>query len=259
MGYINYTQEANIGTLTINRPEALNALNTAVTNELLATLGEIEKSDIRCLIITGAGEKSFIAGADIAEMKDFAPQAAEDFSKAGNLVMDTIESLPMPVIAAVNGFALGGGCELAMSCDIRIASDNAVFSLPEASLGILPGYGGVQRLARIVGLAKAKELAFTTNRVKAEEAKTLGLVNQVVAQADLMAEANKMASKIATNAPVSVRAIKTIANNSAKVTETRGLEVKLFAECFDIEDQFNAMDSFVNKKEMKPFTGKKKG
>lgn len=259
MEYITYDCEENFGLLTIQRPKALNALNSQVVSELSETLKTIAGSDIRCLIITGAGEKSFVAGADIAEMKDLSPAEAAAFSQAGNQMMDQVEELPMPVIAAVNGYALGGGCELALACDIRIAATNAVFSLPEASLGIMPGYGGVQRLVRTIGLAKAKELAFTTNRIKAEEALSLGLVSQVVSQEDLLTACREMAGKIAANAPVSVRMIKQVANQSAAVVKTHGLEVAAFAECFKTEDQYQAMTAFVEKRAAEPFNGKMKG
>lgn len=254
--FITYERETHIGVLTINRPEALNALNSQVLAEVSAQLDEIAESDLRCLIITGAGEKSFVAGADIAEMKDLTSEEAAAFSAAGNEMMNKVESLPMPVIAAVNGYALGGGCELSLASDIRIAADNAVFSLPEVSLGILPGYGGIQRLSRVIGLAKAKELTFTTNRVKAEEAADLGLVNAVVPQGELMDYCKAMAEKIAANAPLGVRAAKAVANRSAFVEQTRGMDIQAFGDCFGTEDQRNAMAAFVEKRKPTPFTGK---
>jgi len=255
--YLLYEVNDGVGILTINRPQALNALNSDVVRELTAQLDEIAGSDIRCLILTGAGEKSFVAGADIAEMKDCNAAAAEAFSIEGNAVMEKLENLPMPVIAAVNGFALGGGCELALSCDIRLAADNAVFALPEVGLGILPGYGGVQRLARVIGIAKAKEMAFTTNRVKAPEALALGLVNAVVPAAELMEAAGQMAAKIASNAPVGVRAAKKVANDSVGLTLDKAtrLECALFGECFNTQDQKEAMTAFVEKRKPAPFTG----
>lgn len=258
MKYILYERREQIGVLTVNRPEALNALNSSVVSELTRTLDEIAASDLRCLIVTGAGEKAFVAGADIGEMKDLKPEEAAEFSIAGNTVMEKLESMPMPVIAAVNGFALGGGCELALSCDIRIASEKAVFSFPEVSLGILPGYGGIQRLAREVGLAKAKELVFTTNRVKAAEALSLGLVCAVVPPETLMDAALEMAGKIAANAPIGVRAAKVVANASVglPLSESTRLEVKPFSDCFRTADQKEAMAAFVEKRKPAPFTGK---
>lgn len=258
MDYITYHCEDHIGVLTINRPKALNALNSQVVAELSEILDTIADSDIRCLVLTGAGEKSFVAGADIAEMKHFSPEEAMAFSQAGNEMMNKMEALSLPVIAAVNGYALGGGCELALTCDIRIASINAQFALPEVSLGIIPGYGGIQRLVRTVGLAKAKELVFTTNRIKAEEAKTMGLVNRVVELEDLLPTCMEMAKKIAVNAPFSIASAKQIANQSVKLSQTHGLEVEAFAQCFNTEDQYQAMAAFVEKKPAEPFTGKLK-
>ena len=257
MKYLLYEEKDNVGLLTVNRPEALNALNSEVIIELRTKLDEIALSDIRCLILTGAGEKSFVAGADIGEMKDFNTEQAERFSIEGNIVMEKIENLPMPVIAAVNGFALGGGIELALSCDIRLASENAVFSLPEVGLGVMPGYGGVQRLVRVVGIAKAKELAFTANRVKAPEALALGLVSAVYPIGELMDSAKRMAGKIAANAPVGVRAVKKVANNCVGLTlnDATRIESRLFGECFATNDQKQAMTAFVEKKKPEPFTG----
>jgi len=258
MENVLYEKQGNIGVLTVNRPNALNALNSEVVKELTTILDEIAASDIRCLVVTGAGEKAFVAGADIAEMKDLTPEEAAEFSIAGNIVMEKLEGLPMPTIAAVNGYALGGGCELAMSCDIRIGSESAMFALPEVSLGILPGYGGVQRLARYVGIAKAKELAFTTSRINAEEAHKLGLLNTVVPVGEHIDAAIKMAGKIAANAPVGVRAAKAVANASVglALSEATRLEVQAFADCFKTTDMREAMTAFVEKRKPEPFQGK---
>ncbi len=258
MEYVTYSREGQIGVLTVNRPKALNALNSQVVSELTETLAQIAESDIRCLIITGAGDKSFVAGADIGEMKDLSPEEAAAFSHEGNRMMNLVEGLAVPVIAAVNGYALGGGCELALSCDIRIASENAVFGMPEVSLGIIPGYGGIQRLVRAIGLSKAKELTFTTNRIKADEAKVLGLVSQVVEQEKLMETCMELAAKIAANAPFAVQAAKQVANQSARVTATHDQEIDAFASCFNTEDQYNAMAAFVERRKPEPFTGKEK-
>lgn len=258
MEHLKYTRQDAIGILTIDRPKALNALNSDVIKEMAGLLDEIATTDIRCLMITGAGEKAFIAGADIGEMRNLNAAEGEAFSDQGNAIMEQVERLPMPTIAAVNGFALGGGCELALSCDIRIAAENASFSFPEAGLGIIPGFGGVQRMARIVGLAKAKELAFTTNRVKADEAWRLGLVNQVVPAAELMDAAMAMAQKIAANAPFAVRAVKKIANDSSGLTleQASRLEGRLFGECFDTQDQTMGMTAFLEKRKPDPYTGR---
>lgn len=259
MEYILYETREQIGLLTVNRPKALNALNSVVLSELSELLDEIAKSNIRCLIVTGAGEKAFVAGADIAEMKDLDSTGAKGFSIAGNAVMNKLEQLPMPTIAAVNGYALGGGCELALACDIRIASEQAVFSLPEVSLGVLPGYGGIQRLIRILGLPKAKELVFTCDRLGATDAQSLGLVNKVAPKEELLESAFLMARKIAGNAPFAVREAKRVSNCSIglNLDEAYNLEADAFAACFEIEDQKLAMNAFLEKRKCEPFTGKR--
>ena len=253
-----FEREGFVGCLTLNRPEALNALNTELVNELGKQLDELAQSDLRCLIVTGAGEKAFVAGADISEMKDLNAEEAARFSDAGNEVMEKFETLPFPVIAAVGGFALGGGCELALSCDIRIASDTAVFSFPEVGLGILPGYGGIQRAAQVVGIAKAKELVFTGGRVKADEALQIGLVNAVAPREELLEAAQKMAQKIAANAPCGVRYAKEVFRKSigASYETLCKLERDAFGACFDTQDQKNAMTAFVEKRKPDAFIGK---
>ena len=182
MEFITYEVEGQVGIITINRPKALNALNSAVLDELDATIDGVDLDAVRCLILTGAGEKSFVAGADIAEMSTLTKEGGEAFGKKGNDIFRKIETLPIPVIAAVNGFALGGGCEISMSCDIRICSDNAVFGQPEVGLGITPGFGGTQRLARLVGPGMAKQMIYTARNIKADEAYRIGLVNAVYPQ-----------------------------------------------------------------------------
>lgn len=257
MKYCLYERNGEIGTLTVNRPKALNALSSEVIAELDSVLTEIGQTDVRCLIVTGAGEKAFVAGADIAEMMNLDSKEALEFSNAGNAVMEKLESLPMPTIAAIGGFALGGGCELALACDIRIAADKTVFAFPETSLGILPGYGGIQRLARIIGASKAKELVFTCDRVSAEAALALGLVNAVVSPEDLMDAAVKMAGRISGNAPLAVRAAKRVANLSAGLIlkDFARLESKEFAACFGTNDQRQAMGAFVEKRKPESFSG----
>ena len=191
-------KEGHVATITINRPKALNALSTAVLTDLNAALDEVAADqDVYALIITGAGEKSFVAGADIAEMKDKSVEEAAEYGKFGNAVFRKIETFRCPVIAAVNGFALGGGCELAMSCDIRVASENAVFGQPEVGLGITPGFGGTQRLARLVGAGIAKEMIYTARNIKADRAAQIGLVNKVVAADELRATVRQLALGIA--------------------------------------------------------------
>lgn len=247
-----------IGILTINRPEALNALNSELVSELSRALTAVETMDLRCLIVTGAGDRAFVAGADVSEMKDLTPEAAKKFSREGNRLMEQLVHLPVPVIAALNGYALGGGLELALACDIRVASERAVCAFPEAGLGILPGYGGIQRLSRLIGIARAKELLFTANRIRAREALNIGLVNAVVPHESLMVTCRKMAEQIAENAPAAVRSIKRIANASEGITEKEavGMETGYFAQCFETEDQKNAMRAFVEKRQPSPFTGK---
>lgn len=220
MNYIKYEQKEFVGVLTIDREKALNALNSQVLSELEEALDAVSIENTRCLIITGAGEKSFVAGADISEMSTLTKAEGKAFGEKGNAVFRKIESFPIPVIAAVNGFALGGGCELSLSCDIRIASENAVFAQPETGLGITPGFGGTQRLARTIGIGKAKEMLYTCGKVKADEALALGLVNAVYPADQLMDECLKLAGKIARNAPIAVRAAKKRSTTACRWTLT---------------------------------------
>ena len=205
MEFINYEVEGMVGIITINRPKALNALNSQVLTELDETLDNVDINAIRALILTGAGEKSFVAGADIGEMSTLTKAEGEAFGKKGNDVFRKLETFPIPVIAAVNGFALGGGCEISMSCDIRICSENAVFGQPEVGLGITPGFGGTQRLARIVGVGMAKQMIYTARNIKADDALRIGLVNAVYPLEELLPAAKKLAETIAKNAPIAVR------------------------------------------------------
>ena len=193
MEFVLYEQKGQYAIITINREKALNALNSAVLDELDKTLDSVDLDQVRCLILTGAGQKSFVAGADIAEMSTLTKAEGEAFGKKGNDVFRKLETFPIPVIAAVNGFALGGGCEISMSCDIRICSENAVFGQPEVGLGITPGFGGTQRLARLVGAGMAKQLIYTARNIKAPEAFRIGLVNAVYPQEELLPAAEKMA------------------------------------------------------------------
>lgn len=257
MENILYEKREYIGILTVNRPKTLNALNSAVMDELSRQLELAAASDIRCLIVTGAGDKAFVAGADVAEMLSLLPDGAAAFSDCGNEVMEKLEGFPVPVIAAVNGYALGGGCELALACDIRIAAENASFSFPEVGLGIIPGYGGLHRMSRLVGVGKAKEMAYTTNRISAAEALDIGLVNKVTPQASLMDECLAMAARIAANAPFAVKASKRVINESIglQLPETYRLERSLFSECFKTNDQNMAMSAFTEKRKPDQFTG----
>ena len=252
-------KEGHVATITINRPKALNALSTAVLTDLNAALDEVAADqDVYALIITGAGEKSFVAGADIAEMKDKSVEEAAEYGKFGNAVFRKIETFKCPVIAAVNGFALGGGCELAMSCDIRVASENAVFGQPEVGLGITPGFGGTQRLARLVGAGIAKEMIYTARNIKADRAAQIGLVNKVVAAEELSATVMKMAQGIAKNAPIAVAYAKKAINNGLQTDIDSGIaiEVEEFSNCFATEDQTYGMTCFLEKVKEKEFSNK---
>lgn len=274
MDYILYEQNGNVATITINREKALNALNSQVLDELNATLDAVDLATVRCLVITGAGSKSFVAGADIGEMSSLTKAEGEAFGKKGNDVFRKIETFPIPVIAAVNGFALGGGCEISMSCDIRICSDNAVFGQPEVGLGITPGFGGTQRLARLVGAGMAKQMIYTARNIKAADAYRIGLVNEVYsaevdadgnvvksAQEVMLAAAQKMAATIAKNAPIAVRNCKKAINDGldADMDQAVAIEEKMFGDCFETEDQKYGMAFFLDKNKEKvkePFQNK---
>ena len=255
MEFINYEAEGEIGILTINRAEALNALNSQVLDELEAALEAVDLKIIRVLILTGAGEKAFGAGADIGEMRGLTKAEGEAWGRKGNGIFRKIETFPIPVIAAVNGFALGGGCELSMSCDIRICSENAVFGQPEVGLGITPGFGGTQRLARIVGVGRAKELIYGAGKIKADEAYRIGLVNHVYPLNELMPAAKKMAYAIARNAPIAVRNSKKAINDGIQtgMEEAMAIEEKLFGDCFETHDQREGMAAFLEKRKADVF------
>ena len=264
MEFVLYEQKDAIGIITINREKALNALNSQVLDELNEAFDAVDLNTVRCLILTGAGEKSFVAGADIGEMSTLTTAEGEAFGKKGNDVFRKIETFPIPVIAAINGFALGGGCEISMSCDIRICSENAMFGQPEVGLGITPGFGGTQRLARLVGAGMAKQLIYTARNIKADEAYRIGLVNDVIkatvdeagnitasAKDNLMAAAEKMAATIAKNAPIAVRNCKKAINDGLEVDMDKAIviEEKLFGDCFETEDQKAGMGNFLKKKD----------
>lgn len=264
MEYVLYEQKDAIGIITINREKALNALNSQVLDELSQAFDAVDLNTVRCLILTGAGEKSFVAGADIGEMSTLTKAEGEAFGKKGNDVFRKIETFPIPVIAAINGFALGGGCEISMSCDIRICSENAMFGQPEVGLGITPGFGGTQRLARLVGAGMAKQMIYTARNIKADEALRIGLVNDVIkatvdeegnvtvsAKDNLMAAAEKLAGSIAKNAPIAVRNCKKAINDGLEVDMDKAIviEEKLFGDCFETEDQKAGMGNFLKKKD----------
>ena len=258
MGFVDYKVEGLVGIITISREKALNALSVDVIKDLSDVVNSVDIDKIRCLIITGAGKKSFVAGADIGGMVDIESDDAIAFAREGSMLFLRIERFPIPVIAAVNGYAFGGGCELAMCCDIRIASDNATFALPETGLGIIPSYGGTQRLPRIINMGMAKEMLFTGRRLSAEEALKYGLVNAVYAQDELMDRALELANRIAKKAPIAVRAAKRAANEGLQVDIEKGIEIEL--ECskegFGTQDQKNAMRAFMEKRKPDPFINK---
>jgi enoyl-CoA hydratase len=251
-------RDDGIAIITINRPKVLNALRTDVLRDLREALMECENDDaVKVVIITGAGDRAFVAGADIGEMSELDPIRAKAFSEFGNSVFLYIEKMSKPVIAAINGYALGGGCELLMACDIVIASEKAKIGQPEVKLGIPPGFGGTQRMARLLGKMKAKELIFTGDMIDAQEALRIGLVNKVVPSEKLMEEAKNLARTIASRGQIAVRMAKQLINEGIDVDLETGLslEAKGFAICFSTEDQKEGMKAFLEKREAK-FTGK---
>ena len=256
MEYIRLEQKGSVAIAAIDRPRALNALNSAVLDELDALLDTVRADEtIRVLILTGSGDKAFVAGADIGEMSNLTKAGGEAFGKKGNDVFRKLETLPIPTIAAVNGYALGGGCELSMACDIRICSETAVFGQPETGLGITPGFGGTQRLARLIGPGMAKQLIFAAKNIKADEALRIGLVNAVYPADELMPAAEKLAETIARNAPIAVRACKQAINEGLELPmdEAIALEERLFGSCFETEDQKEGMGAFLEKRRHEPY------
>mgnify|MGYP002605009726 CR=1 FL=1 len=256
MEFVTYEQDGFVGVVTINRPKALNALNSEVLKEIEATFDAIDLDATRAVVLTGAGDKSFVAGADIGEMSTLTKAEGEAFGKTGNDVFRKIETFPIPVIAAVNGFALGGGCEISMACDIRIASENALFGQPECGLGIIPGFGGTQRLARLVGMGRAKEMIFACQNIDAAEAYRIGLVNKVVPQEELMATAKKLAGKIARNASYAVAIAKAAINNGYDMDIKNAVEYEanLFGMTCSTHDKTEGMTAFLEKRKEKNFT-----
>ena len=253
MNYENILIEYNgaIATVTINRPTKLNALNKATIEELNHGFTALQaNAEVRAIIITGSGEKAFVAGADISEFADFSvSEGAQLAAKGQELVFDFIENLNKPVIAAINGFALGGGLELAMSCHFRIASTNAKMGLPEVTLGVIPGYGGTQRLAQLVGKGKAMEMIVTANMLTAEQALGCGLVNHVVEQAELVELANQLASKIASNSPVAIgKAIAAVNAGFAPLRPGFETEIEAFGYCFGTGDFKEGTTAFLEKR-----------
>lgn len=247
---LKYEVNDGLATVTVSRPEALNALNTTVLDELAQVFTEIENDEsVKAVILTGEG-KSFVAGADIAQMRDLPPEDAHEMMAKGHDVMYKIENLPKAVIAAVNGFALGGGCELAMSCDIRIASEKAKFGQPEVGLGIIPGFGGTLRLAKLVGKGMAKYLILTAEMIGAGEAKEIGLVEKVVPPEELMEEAEKIARVIMTKAPIAIKEAKYAIDTEFEMEMKAASQVEIDAitRCFETEDQKEGMTAFLEKR-----------
>lgn len=244
-------QEGPIGILKLNRPQALNALNSKVISELIAALEDIEKGVMpKVVILTGAGEKAFVAGTDIIEMENLSSFEAREFANFVRQAIDKVAALNRPVIAAINGFALGGGCELAMACDIRIASERAKMGQPETGLGIIPGSGGTQRLPRLVGVSKAKQLVFTGELIDAKTALEIGLVDKVVPPDQLMEETKKIAGTIASKPRIALALAKSAINRGLDMALQDGLsyEIECFAECFATKDQKEGMRAFLEKR-----------
>lgn len=250
MSLVTTSTSDGICTVKINRPDKLNAMNRDVAGELVQTFAMLgANDDVKVIILTGEGQKAFSAGADIEYMSKISADESVDYAKLGQLVTSTVELVKQPTIAAINGFALGGGCELAMSCDIRIAADTAKLGQPEVTIGIPPGWGGTQRLMRIAGIAKAKELVYTGSMIKADEAMQIGLVNRVVPLESLEEESLKMAKKIATNSTMGVQMSKVAINKGRNADLDTGLSIELLAwrNCFTHPDREERMTSFVNK------------
>ena len=258
MGFVDYEVDGHVAVITINRPKALNALNEDVLKDIEAAFDAVDLSEIRAIILTGAGEKSFVAGADIAAMSVMTKEQGEHFGKFGNDIFRKIETFPVPVIAAVNGFALGGGCELSMSCDIRLASDNARFGQPEVGLGITPGFGGTQRLPRIVGISKAMELILTAKVIGAAEAKAIGLVSEVYPPEELMGKAMEMAEAICANAQIAVCESKRCIRKGMQTDIYTGssFEAEAFGVTCGTRDKDEGMGAFLEKRAEKHFQNK---
>ena len=255
MAFVELTKKDNIAVITMNRPEALNALSKAVFADLEAVLDDVENDDdVYVVVITGAG-RAFIAGADIGEMAPMNVAEGLAFSELGNRLLMRVDMMEKPTIAAVNGFALGGGCEMALACDIRIASEKAKFGQPEVSLGIIPGFGGTQRMARIIGTGAAMELIYTADTIDAQKAKEIGMVNYVVPAEELMDKTMEMAHKICKNAQKAIRVSKMAIRRGidCDISTAVTYEALAFATCFGTEDQKEGMQAFLEKRKDKHF------
>src|SRR5881394_1370386 len=252
---ITVEREGPLATITVNRPKSLNALNSHTLRELTQAVREC--ADQRAIILTGAGEKAFVAGADISEMAPMTPWAAREFSELGHVLTALIEDIPCAAIAAVNGYALGGGLELAVACDMIFASENAKLGLPEVTLGVTPGFGGTQRLVRLVGKLRAKEIIFTGEMVDAQTACRIGLVNEVVPQAQLLAHCKKVAAKIAERGPLAIARAKRLVERGydMPLRAANRQEAETFALLFDTQDRAEGMKAFLEKRPAR-FVGK---
>ena len=245
--HIKVEKKMEIGIIALNRPEVRNALNRKMIQELGDALTELENDpQIRSIIITG--NKDFCAGADIKEMNAIKPEEIEAFCRRGHKVVNQIENMGKPVIAAINGFALGGGCELALACDIRIAGESAKFGQPEVNLGLIPGFGGTQRLSRLVGIGKAKEIILTGEIINAKEAASIRLVNKIEKDEELMAKAEEMAQVIAQKAPIAVKMAKSLINENQEIERGLEKEINLFAQCFATQDRQEGINAFLEKR-----------
>lgn len=245
--HIKLEKKKGFGIIMLNRPEVRNALNRKMLHELGDALTELENDpQIRVIII--AGNKDFCTGADIKEMNAIKPEEIESFCRWGHKVFDQLENMGKPVIAAINGFALGGGCELAIACDIRIAGESAKFGQPEVNLGLIPGFGGTQRLSRLVGIGKAKEIILTGEIINAKEAASIGLVNRVVKDEELMTKAEEMAMTIAQKGPIAVKMAKKLINENQEITKGLEKEIEFFARCFATQDHLEGMNAFLEKR-----------
>ena len=250
MAYVRIAIDGPLATITIDRQEALNALSEQVMNELSRALDEVNIDAVRAVALTGAGEQAFIAGADIKEFPKLSPAGARDFALRGQAVAQKIEDLPKPVIAAVNGYALGGGCELALACHLRVAADTAIFGQPEVHLGVMAGFGGSQRLPRLVGKGMALELLTTGRRVSAQEALRIGLVNMVTSPGDLLPACGKLAAQIARGAPLAVALTLQAVNQGLDLPLSEGLanEARLFGDTFATADMREGVAAFIEKR-----------
>lgn len=255
---VSFQIDQMIATVTLNRPNQLNALSISLLKDLQRVFSDLKNEEVRAVVLTGSGEKAFAAGADISEMKDLDQEGARLYSEFGNQVLREIELFPAPVIAAVNGYALGGGFELALACDLIIASDHAVFAFPEVSLGVTPGFGGTQRLSRIIGIMRAKDLIFTTRRINAQEALQLGIVLDVFDRSEFLGKVLSFASSISRHAPIAVASAKRAISQGIQCDLDSGLsiEAEAFGRCFDSEDQKMAMAAFLAKQKPGPFVNR---